>query len=212
METDAHGLPVRPLPDGSDVKPATEDQVPRIARILAEAFYDDAPTKWVYRDEAKRLGRLERSFAFFQRRIWFRQGEIRIADHDAGAAVWMPPGTAHLSAWLQFSLLPGIVWHSGRDAGRVLRFVAELDKTHPKGPDHWYLPFIGVRPDFQGRGFGAALLRPVLERCDAERTPAYLEASTPRNRALYARHGFEVRQEIRVSDAPPIWAMWRDPA
>jgi hypothetical protein len=53
---------------------------------------------------------------------------------------------------------------------------------------------------------------PLLSRCDAEGVPAYLEASSPRNRALYERHGFEVTQEFRVgADAPPIWGMWRDP-
>jgi len=69
---------------------------------------------------------------------------------------------------------------------------------------------IGVRPEWQGRGFGSALLRPILERCDRERLPAYLEASSPRNRALYERHGFAVVEEMRVSDSPPVWRMWRE--
>ena len=69
---------------------------------------------------------------------------------------------------------------------------------------------IGIGPGWQGRGFGSALLRPILERCDRERLPAYLEASSPRNRALYERHGFEVAEEMRVSDSPPLWRMWRE--
>jgi GNAT superfamily N-acetyltransferase len=69
-----------------------------------------------------------------------------------------------------------------------------------------------VATAWQGRGFGAALLRPILERCDAEQVPAYLEASTPRNRALYERHGFKVVEECRyASDGPPMWRMWREP-
>jgi GNAT superfamily N-acetyltransferase len=64
----------------------------------------------------------------------------------------------------------------------------------------------------QGRGLGAALLAPVLERCDGERKPAFLEASSPRNRALYERHGFEVMEEFALGrDAPPQWRMWREP-
>jgi GNAT superfamily N-acetyltransferase len=71
---------------------------------------------------------------------------------------------------------------------------------------------MGVTPARQGRGFGTALLRPVLERCHADRAPAYLEASTSRNRALYERNGFEVVEECRYADDGPIlWRMWRAP-
>ena len=64
-----------------------------------------------------------------------------------------------------------------------------------------------------GWGLGAALLRPVLDRCDAEKIPAYLEASSPRNRALYERHGFEVTEEFAVGrGSPPVWRMWHAPA
>jgi hypothetical protein len=47
----------------------------------------------------------------------------------------------------------------------------------------------------------------------AEGTPAYLEASSARNRALYERHGFEVTEELSLpKGGPPIWLMWREPA
>ena len=85
----------------------------------------------------------------------------------------------------------------------------ESDQPHDQ---HYYLPFVGVVPDWQGRGLGAALLAPVLERCDSERMPAYLEASAPRNRALYERLGFVVTKEFRLGKgSPPLWRMWRDP-
>ena len=41
-------------------------------------------------------------------------------------------------------------------------------------------------------------MRPVLERCDDERLPACLEATSPRNRALYERHRFEVTEQFAV--------------
>ncbi|MDP9345553.1 MAG: GNAT family N-acetyltransferase, partial [Actinomycetota bacterium] len=42
--------------------------------------------------------------------------------------------------------------------------------------------------------------------------PAYLEASSPRNRALYERHGFSVTEELKLPrNGPPLWLMWRDP-
>jgi len=55
-------------------------------------------------------------------------------------------------------------------------------------------------------------MHPVLSRCDRERRPAYLEASSTRSRDLYARHGFAVEEEIRLpGDGPPMWRMWREP-
>lgn len=63
----------------------------------------------------------------------------------------------------------------------------------------------------RGQGIGSALLRSVLERCDLEGVPAYLEATCVRNSDLYARHGFTVRGEVVLPDGPPLFPMWREP-
>lgn len=54
-------------------------------------------------------------------------------------------------------------------------------------------------------------MRPVLDMCDRDGVPAYLEASSERNKALYLRHGFEVVGEIKLPDGPRMWPMWRSP-
>jgi hypothetical protein len=41
--------------------------------------------------------------------------------------------------------------------------------------------------------------------------PAYLEASSPQNRKLYERHGYETMGELIVSDSPALYPMWRLP-
>lgn len=51
----------------------------------------------------------------------------------------------------------------------------------------------------------------MLEICDRTGVPAYLEATTERNRALYARLGFVATAEIQAADCPPMTAMVRRP-
>ena len=69
----------------------------------------------------------------------------------------------------------------------------------------------GVSPDRQGQGLGSALMRPTLDRCDEEGLPAYLEASSERNAALYERLGFELKDELRFAGSPPLRLMLRPP-
>jgi GNAT superfamily N-acetyltransferase len=203
----------RPRPDGSDIRRMVPADVPGVARTLAQAFEDDPHFCWIVRDGDGRLRRLERAFAVFASRLWLPHDSSYTHDQLIGAALWLPPGAWHVGALTQLRMGPATARSLGlANTVRLIRVLEFIERRHPR-TDHWYLPIIGVASDWQGRGFGAALLRPMLERCDRERLPAYLEASTPRNRALYERHGFEVTDEWRYADdGPPLWPMWREPA
>jgi N-acetylglutamate synthase-like GNAT family acetyltransferase len=85
-----------------------------------------------------------------------------------------------------------------------------IDDAHPHDPCA-YLQFVGVRAELQGRGTGSAVMAPMLAECDRDGIAAFLVSTSPRSRTLYERHGFRVVDELGVSDAPPMWAMWREP-
>jgi predicted GNAT family N-acyltransferase len=86
-----------------------------------------------------------------------------------------------------------------------------MKESHPEEP-HWYLMIIGTDPSVRGKGFGQALMRSRLDRCDDEHAPAYLEASKPELVPYYQRFGFEVSGEINLPDGGPnMWPMWRTP-
>ncbi|MEK6326064.1 MAG: GNAT family N-acetyltransferase [Actinomycetota bacterium] len=100
----------------------------------------------------------------------------------------------------------------GRRLPLAFRARMRMERRHPRKPAHWYLAIMGVAPECQGRGMGSKLMYPALQTLDAQGTPAYLEASSVRSRALYERHGFEVTGEFNLpSGGPPLWQMWREP-
>jgi ribosomal protein S18 acetylase RimI-like enzyme len=189
--------------------------IDRMANALAGAFYDDPAFSWVLRHDPRRMAVLRRGFAMFLRRVYLDHEQTYTTAATVGVAVWEPPGMWKLGIGEQLRLLPAMLGIFRRHSARVLRSLAVLEAGHPAEPDHpphYYLAFLGVEPQWQGRGLGAALLAPVLARCDDDRVPAYLEASTPRNRALYERHGFDVIGEFQLGrGAPPQWRMWREP-
>jgi GNAT superfamily N-acetyltransferase len=204
-------LPIRPAIDGSDIRKLGADDLPRIAQALARAFEDDPVMTWIFRDDADRIARLERAFALFLRRIWLPQDECYATERLFGAALWLPPDKWHLGAGAQLRLLPSMINVTGRNLVRLVSVLQLIEKKHPRDP-HYYLAVLGVEPEMQGRGFGGALMQPVLAGCDRDWIPAYLESSKRRNVVLYERHGFEVVEEVRLPrGGPPIWRMWRAP-
>lgn len=194
------------------VRKATAEDATRLAQALARAFYEDPVMQWVLPDDSQRLRRLERSFdSIFLKRICLPHDETYTIEGIAGGALWLPPGKGQLSLLDNLRLLPYMAAFWGRNLPRALRSLSYLDSKHPHDP-HYYLFILGVEPGWQGKGIGTSLMQPMLECCDRERIPAYLEATALRNRDLYARNGFEVVEEIQLpGGGPPLWRMWREP-
>ena len=199
------------IEEAASVRPAGPAEVPALAKALAAAFHDDPAFTWVLHGAPRRAAMLERGFELFLLRVWIEQRVTYTTTAVAGVAVWELPGQWKLSVGGQLRLLPAMIRIFGRRLPRLLKAIIKLEARHPSEP-HYYLPFVGVEPRWQGRGLGSALLAPILERCDRESLPAFLEASTARNRALYERHGFAVTEEFRLGrSAPRQWRMWREP-
>jgi ribosomal protein S18 acetylase RimI-like enzyme len=185
--------------------------VPAMAGVLARAFHDDPVFTWVLGGDPRRMRILGRGFELFLRRVWMEQEETYTTAGTVAVAVWELPDRWKVPIAQQLRLLPAMFGAFGRHLPRVLKALTVLEGKHPREP-HYYLAFIGVDPEWQGRGLGGAVLSPVLERCDEDGMPAFLEASTSRNRALYERHGFTVMEEFTLGrGAPPQWRMWRTP-
>lgn len=196
---------------GAPVRPATAADAPRLAQTLAAAFADDPAVSWVLPPRVSR--RHERLLGLFGLELprSTRLGGTWSGGDGAAAAIWYPPGQWRLPPRELAAEVSPAAKVFGAGLPKALRVLAAMERGHPSEP-HWYLYYLGVEPGRQGEGLGAALLRPVLDRCDDDGVGAYLEATTERNRALYQRHGFELMAEFHLpGGGPPMWRMWREP-
>ena len=190
------------------VRKATADDLAAMGWILAVAFHDDPVMTWAIPDDPRRRATLPAAMELLAE--YFQPlGANRVNRSGTGAAVWSPPGVTP-GPDADAGLTAGLEASCPDDLARLGEIMDLLAWHHPSEPHH-YLNLLGVVPDRQGAGIGSALLRSVLDVADQRDEPAYLEATSPRNRALYARHGFEVVDELRTGDCPPLWAMWRKP-
>jgi ribosomal protein S18 acetylase RimI-like enzyme len=185
---------------------AEADEGEAVLDTLMLAFASDPCLRFVLDTPAKLL-RGFHPFATGMGGAALDHGTAWIAEDGAAAALWLPPGvTSDRDAML------AVVGEMARE--EKLPTLGEVGDTmeqyHPKEP-HWYLAMIGVDPARQGRGYGSAILKESLKRCDQDGVMAYLESSNPKNVPLYERHGFEVLGFVQPGDFPGLYPMVRRP-
>lgn len=188
------------------VRIATAADRERVLSVITLAFTTDPMLRWALPDAAAYLAVMA-DFADAFGGGGFDCEGVLLADDGAGAAMWLAPGLEPDQARMGELMGPHLSDAVAEAMGPVFEQMAAY---HPHEP-HWYLPLIGVDPDRQGRGYGAALMRFATERCDREGVPAYLESSNPRNISLYLRHGFEILGTIQVGGSPEMVPMLRRP-
>jgi GNAT superfamily N-acetyltransferase len=191
------------------LRSATADDIEPLRTVLAEAFMEDPILGWLIPNGARRRARLRHYFGIELRHFALPRGQVETTDDLAGAMLSLPPGRWRVPP--RTTLLHGTVFGVRLPKAASLGATMELRHMRLAREPHHYVRDIGVHPDAQGRGLGSALMRPTLDRCDREGLPAYIEASSERSAALYARLGFQLIEELRVWGSPPLRLMLRPP-
>lgn len=186
------------------VAPSADED--RAIATITTAFSNDPVVRWVFRDADRYLTYWPRFIKAFCGGA-FAKGTADSIDDYGGVALWLSPGVVVDDDAMGAVVAEGV---PAAEQEAVFTVLGQMDKFHPTEP-HWYLPLIGVDVTRHGRGYGSALLRHALERCDRDRLPAYLEATSPLNKPLYERHGFEELGVIQAGGSPPMWPMLRKP-
>ena len=198
-------------PMQASVRKAADGDREKLVSVMARAFDDDPFANWAAAQDKRRARRIY-DFMDVAYRITSRHGDVFTTDGIEGGALWSPPGKWKMGTLQQLMLMPAMLrvatW---RRVPMLMRGMTMVEKKHPHEP-HYYLLALGVEPDLQGRSLGTQLMRPILEKCDQEGIPAYLESSKEKNVPLYERNGFKVTEQLTLpNDGPPIWLMWRKP-
>jgi len=173
-----------------------------LSHLIADAFHSLAPSRWLIADpEARR-----RIFPGYFRLIvahGMAAGLVHTTPSRDAVALWQPAGPGAPGpepGYGQQLAAATAPW-----TGRFAVFDQALEEHH--------LAILAVVPRAQGQGVGSVLLNARHRDLDRDGVPAYLEASSPRARDLYQRHGYTLRAPFCLpGGGPPLWPMWREPS
>jgi ribosomal protein S18 acetylase RimI-like enzyme len=183
----------------------TADEGPAVA-VMVLAFGSDPAARWTWPDPQQFLMHFPKLVRVLGGSA-FSHGSAHYVDGFVGAALWLPPDVGPDEGALSTLLQSTGSASAQKDLAALFE---QMGRYHPREA-HWYLPFIGIDPCQQGKGYGAALMKHALVPCDRDRKLAYLESSNPKNIPLYERHGFEVLGTVQVGASPPVVPMLRKP-
>lgn len=179
-----------------------------LVETLAQAFQTDPALSWILPDPARRAHAL-RSLFDVMVPADMRAGVALRATHDESAALWRAPAQAHSGMFEFLRTVIPLVATFGTALPRGLKVQGSIDAHRPEGR-FWYLHYVGVRREYQGKGHGGRIIRAQTAVADAEGLACWLETATPENVPLYERLGFATQVEWDVpGGGPHFWGMMR---
>jgi ribosomal protein S18 acetylase RimI-like enzyme len=193
---------------GPKVVTAVPEDSEQLADVLGRAFQDD-PVSASFLPDTQERARRQRGFLKVFLDEAMATGLVHTTPDRDGVALWLTiepdhPEENHVDQLVRDAL--GSYYEGFALLGE------QMGASHPQDRAHGYLQFIGVEPERQNHGIGAALIRHRLAELDAIEMPAYLESSSERNFALYERLGFRrIGSAIHLRNGAVMVPMWRDP-
>ncbi|WP_371408680.1 GNAT family N-acetyltransferase [Micromonospora zamorensis] len=184
-----------------------QDEASLVAGRIAEAFTVLEVTRWLVPDPSKREAVLAGDFEILVGHA-MRHGFVHATEDRAAVAVWFPSVGEPAPPPVDYDARLAAACGEWTDR---FQHLDELFAAHHPHPEHHHLAFLATQPGRQGQGLGTALMRHHHAWLDANAMPAYLEASSPRSRDLYAKNGYLAGEPFRVPDGTPFWPMWREP-
>jgi hypothetical protein len=178
-----------------------------IAKLVADSLHTSTIAGWLVPDEDRR-----RSVLTAVSRIWIEHallcGEAFLLGDRSAAAVWfhryrpIPPPANYRKR-----LAAACGDHLDR-----FRTLDRVFNAHRPTDAHNHLAFLAAPPAVWRHGRASALLARCLVRMDRLALPAYAEATTAAEAALYTRHGYLAHDPFALPDGTTVHPLWRPPA
>jgi GNAT superfamily N-acetyltransferase len=190
------------------IRTATPADQQTVSDLLAEAFLYGDLADWLIPHLDTRARIYPHYFALHVEHA-LTHGQVEMAADATAVAIWYPIDAGPLPE------LPDYPQRLADITGRFHQRFATLEQTmhdhHPYDQPHDYLAFLAVHPDQQRHSIGSTLLEHHHAWLDATGTAAHLEATGPRNRRLYTRHGYRPQPVLHLPAGPTLYPMRRVP-
>ena len=199
-----------------DFRLLTPADVEQAAQVISQAFVDDPLCSFMLPFRGTRTKTLYKFFRAY--------GEVNIKNNRGygsgeplqGVAYWNTPDQADVSISVRsltiflpllFTFYPIGYFR----AQKIVKQIEALHEEHASEP-HFYLDNLGVLPSARGQGVSSKLIRPILEKADAQKAIAYTDTVTRANVPIYEHFGFQCVEECAVANTGiTIWALRRTP-
>ena len=188
---------------GTDFKITDIVDKEQAVKIFAEAFKDDPMNILIFDDGSTRYEMVEIIYRFVVfyvvPEMKYELKGLKVDGELAGAVIFTT--TDSLKKWSESLMGEGQKTgeRTGRRYGEMIReYYAKAIKNRPKAP-HFYINEIAVKMDFQGRGYGKALLEYAENISDSipASTGVALDTSNPENIKLYEHLGYKLTKKFR---------------
>lgn len=187
------------------VETITEQQSDAAIEVFVAAFMTESATNYFFPEsEGGRADKL---------RVLFGWGvEYRLACGMPVLGAWLEGGLVGAAlvrspAWRQDPPLAQAMWEKvskvlGPAANARIDLYDEVQSRNLPEPPHAYLVAIGVLPEHQGRGVGAALIEACLEIAESDPVAKgmALDTGSELSQAYYERFGFRLHAVDRMEE------------
>lgn len=190
---------------------ATQDDIPILSKVLCEAFINDPMINTIVKNDKQKMVRMEIFFNIMLKYA-LSKGYLYTNDKKNCCAAWIKPEYYDDASYIKLTNIISWIKVIGFDRVlKVLRVYYNLSKYQPKFKNY-YLMFLGIQPEIQGKGLGSQIMKPMIEISDNESMPIYLETSNKNNVSFYQKLNFRVIHEVNEDNfLPNTWFMARDP-
>ena len=174
---------------------ANYDDKNLILEILTESFKNNRSVNYITGASESNQKRV-RALMDYSFEVCHQFGDIYLSDDRNAVALVLYPEqkkTNLSTVVLDVKLVLNCIGIS--NIGKALKRESSIKKLQPKDP-MYYLWFIGVHPDKQGKGIGSQLMSELILESQKMKRPIYLETSTLTNIPWYKKFGFDIYNEL----------------